>query len=903
MKDISFFIAFSISIFCHSISAQEGWEITYGTPSVVGREVFHASDGRFLAVSHLSPDVFGQETNGVQVSKVTSDGQVLWEKDVVGLNGNHLVASKNADGFLRVGSFVENVGPIGFRVVTLDEAANLVGQYLVPLPGLLDNFYGAAVMLSDGGIFISYPREDFVSGIQCLRFDKQGVQVFTTLLPNDKPEIYDGNLLELPDGSILLIHRNYETRQIKVASIHQKGQINWDKQPIPDLNSYHSVLRLYFLGQGQIAICGRWLLQGNQDLGSHIFSIDSQTGNLLWQNDFEEFPFCEFRTAISDGLGGVVVLADDVVRTAMFRFSNTGQKIFSKSFDVLGTKIIKTLDENFVFGGVQYVPFGTGGGGWVSDNVGWVKFDKNGNTIWKTIGTKSSGKGTYVPRSMIFDNTGNLISFGNYRESITTPNSSTSLAPLNHFAKLLPDGRLYRRLIRGQVFYDSITNCQNDLPESTLENWMVKATANGKERFTQTSGDGQFNLWTNDSLTDLQLIPKNDFWGVCQSSYPIVFSQSDTAFQNLPATAEILCPRFDLSAGTWFLRRCFDNFYKISWCNSGTVLSKNTHLTVKLDSFFEFKAANFPLVAQNGQELTFDVGDVAVGDCGFLNLEFLLSCDADSAQIHCLSAKIRAENVDCLNQPGAAGETTDCQPNRGSFDPNSKHGFIAGTEKEGEVAAVSEIEYQINFQNTGSDTAFLVTLLDTLSDKFDVETVVFGASSHPYRWSIYGQGVLKIDFPGIRLPHKSQNETASQGFVKFKIKIKHDQLFAGNEIENAAAIYFDFNKPVITNKHQLRFTTTDTKTKRNDVVSAMIFPNPASQEIYLNFSEKILPPIVLVKIFNQKGQFIKALSLPNSSTNYPKIDISDLSEGVYFLHVLLPNQMNFVEKFTVFNKQ
>jgi uncharacterized repeat protein (TIGR01451 family) len=140
----------------------------------------------------------------------------------------------------------------------------------------------------------------------------------------------------------------------------------------------------------------------------------------------------------------------------------------------------------------------------------------------------------------------------------------------------------------------------------------------------------------------------------------------------------------------------------------------------------------------------------------------------------------------------------DCTVNIGAFDPNDKSAAPTGYRDEHFIAQNTEIEYLIRFQNTGTDTAFTVVIRDTLSQHLDVTTLRPGASSHAYEMEIYGQGIVKFIFPDIMLPDSNVNVEASQGFVQFKISPK-DSLPVFTEIENSAAIFFDFNEPVITN--------------------------------------------------------------------------------------------------------
>lgn len=149
------------------------------------------------------------------------------------------------------------------------------------------------------------------------------------------------------------------------------------------------------------------------------------------------------------------------------------------------------------------------------------------------------------------------------------------------------------------------------------------------------------------------------------------------------------------------------------------------------------------------------------------------------------------------NDDGAPFTDIDCRENLGSFDPNDKTGLPRGVGNQHLIAAGTAIEYLIRFQNTGTDTAFRVEIRDTLPPGLDLATLERGAASHPHRFSISGQGVIQFLFDPIVLPDSNANFIGSQGFVKFRISTKR-HLPAGATLKNRAAIYFDFNQPVLT---------------------------------------------------------------------------------------------------------
>jgi hypothetical protein len=161
-----------------------------------------------------------------------------------------------------------------------------------------------------------------------------------------------------------------------------------------------------------------------------------------------------------------------------------------------------------------------------------------------------------------------------------------------------------------------------------------------------------------------------------------------------------------------------------------------------------------------------------------------------------------------LNQPGLVNAfppaddplylDTYCEQVTGSYDPNDKTAVPTGYAADHIIPKNTDIEYRIRFQNTGSDTAFRVVVVDTLSNSLDPTTLEAGPASHPYRLQVFAGGILHFVFDPIALPDTNKNELASHGFVSFRISQKKD-LADGTRIKNTASIYFDGNKPVQTN--------------------------------------------------------------------------------------------------------
>ncbi|AKD04962.1 IPT/TIG domain-containing protein [Pontibacter korlensis] len=135
-----------------------------------------------------------------------------------------------------------------------------------------------------------------------------------------------------------------------------------------------------------------------------------------------------------------------------------------------------------------------------------------------------------------------------------------------------------------------------------------------------------------------------------------------------------------------------------------------------------------------------------------------------------------------------------------SFDPNDKLVTPVGRTDENYTPFNTALKYKIRFQNTGTDVAYRVVVVDTLSEHLDLSTLQVGAASHAHRFEVSGKGrpVLTWTFDNIMLPDSTSNEPGSHGYIQFSIKPKAD-LHEKTAVENFADIFFDYNSPVRTN--------------------------------------------------------------------------------------------------------
>jgi len=235
-------------------------------------------------------------------------------------------------------------------------------------------------------------------------------------------------------------------------------------------------------------------------------------------------------------------------------------------------------------------------------------------------------------------------------------------------------------------------------------------------------------------------------------------------------------------------------------------------------------------------------------------------------------------------------EFTNCQTVTGAYDPNDKHNFVGDDLLGGDFYEEdTTFLYRVRFQNTGTDTAFTVVIRDTLESNLIAESLQFIDASHNYDVRFNGHNILEFWFENIMLPDSNVNEPASNGFVLFSID-RRLNLPVGTSIENTAAIYFDFNAPVITNTvvntlAVLLSLGEDVPEER--LLSLSAFPNPAREAVQLKVE---LPEsgAVSFSVYDATGILVSDGVVEG---HYPKgeqqIEVStkDLADGVYFMRL------------------
>lgn len=227
-----------------------------------------------------------------------------------------------------------------------------------------------------------------------------------------------------------------------------------------------------------------------------------------------------------------------------------------------------------------------------------------------------------------------------------------------------------------------------------------------------------------------------------------------------------------------------------------------------------------------------------------------------------------------------------CLENIGAYDPNDKGALPVGYGNNHYLKAGDEINYRIRFQNTGTDTAFTVVIRDELAPWLDMTTLRRGNASHTNRLDIQGERTLVFTFDNILLPDSTTNLEGSNGFIDFYIRSKEDTPLE-TRVENTAAIYFDFNEPVLTNTvfhtigenfveiiNWVSEPGSDTRWK--------VYPNPTSGTAILELANNAAAGTKILVITDQHGREIRRIAFDGTRLSLTE----PLPSGWYALRLI-----------------
>lgn len=427
-------------------------------------------------------------------------------------------------------------------------------------------------------------------------------------------------------------------------------------------------------------------------------------------------------------------------------------------------------------------------------------------------------------------------------------------------------------MLTGNTYLDNNSDCFRNTTEPNVGNAIVSLgnfnTSSGKNgQYAISSPAGTYSI---DTAFYPGAMAKNL---VMSCPLPTVINlgagqslTQDIAFEN---TVAVDMQTFLSSNTGWRARYGFTESYQVDVNNAGNSTSASTTVNVEIPGTVTIISTQ-PAPSQiNGNVYSFD----------FLNVQPLESRKVKiTAKVDTANNAIGGTLVwrASLNVQIGDSDLTDnsdtlIQTIVGAVDPNDKQANAS------QIAPTTKrVDYHIRFQNTGSDTAYKVTVVDTLDMTLPITHVLINSASHSYSLSLKNN-ILIWEFDNIMLPDSSVSFLGSQGFVRFSAGID-PSASVGDTIKNNAQIYFDYQPPVHTNHAKTAIVKNVSLPEYADPLQIDIYPNPAQNELYILNRENKTIAFQLIDVTGKT--VVKFTVLPDQRE---EISVQTLSPGLYFL--------------------
>jgi hypothetical protein len=340
--------------------------------------------------------------------------------------------------------------------------------------------------------------------------------------------------------------------------------------------------------------------------------------------------------------------------------------------------------------------------------------------------------------------------------------------------------------------------------------------------------------------------------------------------------------QYDLLVGAYkqTSRPAFPRRFKVSYANEGNQTINNVTLTFTHDTVW----SNFTILSNNATPTTvtahtktWNIGTVYPNGSAdfYFSMELPQNTPIGIPLNYTLNIAPNTNDCNLINNTSVWSDFT-----TNSFDPNDKTLLNPHDTQGGILNDGSPLRYQIRFQNTGTDTAYTVIVRDTIDlthlDKSSFKVI---GASHNVQTHWEGANILVFEFPNIYLVDSFHNEPKSHGWLQFSILPKANTPLYSN-IQNTAAIVFDYNDAVITNTVSTTFVpflATDNNVKETH--NFHLQPNPANTTTRLS-TDQTDYSVILTDIFGRT-----LWQQPHIQPKNIDIPLDNLPAATYFITI------------------
>jgi hypothetical protein len=448
--------------------------------------------------------------------------------------------------------------------------------------------------------------------------------------------------------------------------------------------------------------------------------------------------------------------------------------------------------------------------------------------------------------------------------------------------------------ISGKVYADQNSNCIYDSGEQGIEHIMIHCSGFGYT-FTDAGGNYFFKV-PSGNYTLSESVQYQYPLAACQNnSIPLTVTASSgcTSTVNFANNINTLHDIHMIKTNMNYAIPGNNYDQALIIQNDGTVTESNIQLGYKHDEQLDFIGSSPSLYTQqnsvlepNWYSVNSGFPSLSPGESAILYMNNLVPTNIPIGTLLDFkdTASYNSPISNWLNDFTPWNNVTNYQTTViGSFDPNFKEVTPKGTGTQGYInTSDSVLDYVVHFQNTGSYYADKVVVIDTLDEDLDWKSLKPGYSDHNFTISLSENGVLKFTFEHINLDWEDHNYLYSKGLLSYSIKLK-PALSPGTEIKNRAAIYFDYNAPVMTNQTLNTIQLVTGIGETNKVTDMIVYPNPATNELYLNTGTT--EDAISISIYDLQGRLVQDQKI-NKNSSIQKLNISFLVNGFYFIELI-----------------
>ncbi len=582
--------------------AGQSFRKTYSPDASSCSDFTETADGGFLMVGGIATD------SSLFLQRTDATGTVIWaaHQNLNGARGIAVCAAPDGGFAVLCENYFDGTA-LRNLVLKIDGAGVAQWQKVLENP-TLPNGFRDIVATTGGGYALAGDARTFVpvsdSHIQLLRLDAAGTILWTQTLgdPNAGRELALG-LVEMPNGDLA---------------------VAGERRDAPSIMD-----------------------------GSDLFMArtDAQ-GNVLWQQEYNEPGYQSALDFKVDPNGNLLLFGEtkqsNPTKAAVLKTTGAGTKIwFREPLEILdnlpagNSRYIRSfiLDG----GGNVYIPFLQ-----IDDNLlpnnqlNLLKLNADGDSAW----TRESNLPD-LPLAALYTSDNQFALVGRTGTDVSVENAV--------LIKTDWTGGFFTVFssLHGSVFWDKNLNCAPDSLEPAPPNFIVVAAGQSGDTlymFVSPAGNYSFILDPDTYTITARPFPGlENLWAACDTPVVVVVPGTGQVIQAPPigiqSTAD--CPYLEVEVVAGPIRRCVNFNYYINYCNNGTQTATDASVQLVLDPLCSYVGSTLPLASQNGDTLTFDLGDLPSGGCDYFQVQVLLDCAAVNGQTICAEAYISPDSS-CL---------------------------------------------------------------------------------------------------------------------------------------------------------------------------------------------------------------------------------------------------------------